>query len=90
MVRQISDDTQFGTDGRKVELQNIALMNDELLRQELSAKSFDDVAIDLDHVQRPNNVRERLRNGAEAGPDRDHLHRIDLLPSRGPLPAIAV
>src|ERR1700687_454458 len=72
VVGQVSDDAQFRPECGEIEFQGVALVNDELFLRELSPQALDDIAIDLDHVQRLDDLTERRRYRGQPRPDLHH------------------
>ena len=55
-----------------MELQRVALVNNEIFRREIVSKFCHDVTIDFDDMERPHDASERPRQGTEPRTDLDH------------------
>ena len=72
VIRQIAHDAQVSAERTEVELERVAFVDDDAATGESLAQSRDDVAVDLDGVQRAHDAGERPRECAEAGTDFHH------------------
>lgn len=78
VVRQVADDAQRGfvasicrNKRSKVEVERVARMHAYALT-ELARKACNQVAVEFDHMQMPEPLRERRRQRTQPRPDLDH------------------
>ena len=64
-------DPGAGSQPGEIELQGVALVDRQALRQKALAQAGDQVAVDLDHVEMPEPLGQRRGQGAQSRPDLD-------------------